>query len=146
MGMSNMRRLLPLFLVLVLGAAVTAACIDDSGSTGSRRGDSYPTKVVDAPIDGLEVLIRETAPPSYAVRIVSGLPSGCAKFEAWEITGRSGTEITIRVTNRMPDSDDVACTMIYGTHESVVDLGSDFVSGTTYTVVVNGEPVSFTAQ
>ncbi len=144
--MSKTRRFLLLLVVPVLAAATAAACMDDPGSTGGRPRDGYPTKVVDAPIDELDVVVRESAPPSYAVRIVSGLPSGCAKFEAWEITGRSGTEVTIRVTNRVPDSDEVACTAVYGTHESVVDLGSDFVPGRQYTVVVNGERVTFTAQ
>jgi hypothetical protein len=36
--------------------------------------------------------------------------------------------------------------MVYGTHESTVELGSDFVSGREYTVVVNGERKTFTAQ
>ena len=54
--------------------------------------------------------------------------------------------ITIRVTNTIPDDDDVACTAIYGYHESNVDLGQDFVSGRTYTVKVNAEMKTFTAQ
>ncbi len=103
-------------------------------------------KIVDAPIDGLDIIVRESFPPQYAVHIVSGLPSGCALFEQAEITGRSGTEITVHVTNTMPDDPNVACTAIYGTHESTVDLGSDFTAGTPYTVRVNDKSVEFTAQ
>lgn len=121
------------------------ACIDDPGSTGPGR-DVYPTKVVDAPIDRVDIQVRESAPPRYAVVVTSGLPSGCARFEAWEVVSRTDSEFTVRVTNRMPDSDAVVCTMVYGTHESVVDLGSDFVSGREYTVIVNGERTTFTAQ
>ena len=42
----------------------------------------------------------------------------------------------------------VACTAIYGFAESTVTLGTgaDFVSGTTYTVLVSGERTSFVAQ
>lgn len=145
MGMSTVQRFLLSVLVLPAVLAFGAACVDDTGSTGSS-GPDYPTKVVDAPIDGIDIQVRETAPPTYAVAITSGLPSGCARFEAAEVVARSDAEITIRVTNRVPDSDEVACTMIYGMHESVVELGSDFVSGREYTVVVNGERVSFTAQ
>ncbi|MES4792481.1 MAG: hypothetical protein C4321_05385, partial [Chloroflexota bacterium] len=93
----------------------------------------------------MDIQVRESAPPQYAVVIASGLPNGCARFEALEVVSRTDSEITIRVTNRMPDSDGVVCTMIYGTHESVVDLGSDFVSGREYTVIVNGERTTFTA-
>jgi hypothetical protein len=103
-------------------------------------------KIVDAPIDGLDVVVRESFPPQYAVTIVSGLPSGCAVFNAAEVTSRAGTEITIRVTNTEPDDPNLACTAIYGTHESTVELGSDFTSGVTYTVRVNDESIDFTAQ
>lgn len=133
--------------LLAIGAAAAAGCVDDRGSTGSGGSTpDYPTKIVDAPIDGIEVLIRETAPPQYAAVITSGLPSGCAQFAGWEMVQRTDSEIVIRVTNRMPDSDEVACTMIYGTHESTVDLGSDFEPGKTYTLVVNGTRHEFTAQ
>jgi len=144
-----MNRLLrvPLLLLPALAAlAVAAACIDDDGSTGSRPNDGYPTKVVDAPIDAIDIVVRESMPPQYAVAITSGLPNGCARFAGWEIVARTEAEIVIRVTNRVPDSDEVACTMVYGTHESTVELGSDFVSGREYTVVVNGERKTFTAQ
>ncbi len=139
------RSSLAIVLFAALAAVALLACIEDSGSTGAPR-DSYPTKVVEAPIDAIEIEVRDSQPPQYAVRITSGLPSGCARFEAWELVGREGTEITIRVTNRVPDADDVACTMIYSTHVSTVDLGSDFTPGTTYTVIVNGERATFTAQ
>jgi hypothetical protein len=144
-GMSNVRRFLPVFLLSTAMALLAGACIGDSGSTGSG-GASYPTKVVEAPIDGVDIQVRETAPPQYVAVITSGLPNGCARFEAAEIVSRTDAEVVIRVTNRVPDSDQVVCTMIYGTHESTVDLGTDFVSGREYTVVVNGERRTFTAQ
>ncbi|WP_288017103.1 hypothetical protein [Tepidiforma sp.] len=122
-----MNRLLrvPLLLLPALAAlAVAAACIDDDGSTGSRPNDGYPTKVVDAPIDAIDIVVRESMPPQYAVVITSGLPNGCARFAGWEIVARTEAEIVIRVTNRVPDSDEVACTMVYGTHD--VDGGAGF--------------------
>lgn len=99
-----------------------------------------------APIEEIEVLIRESSPPGYTAHIVSGLPSGCAKFEAWELTGRTGNTVTIAVTNSMPADPDVACTLIYGYHESNIDLGTNFNPGQTYTVKVNGEEATFVAQ
>ena len=47
----------------------------------------------------------------------------------------------------MPAPDqDIACTMIYGYHESTVDLGNDLESGTEYTVHVNDQVTTFVAQ
>lgn len=143
---------LPSVPVLVLFAAiavsaVAAACDDDAAGNGAPTGEpTYATKIEDAPIDELEVLTLESFPPQYNLRIVSGLPSGCAVFDKAEETAREGTTITVRVTNTMPDDPDVACTAIYGMKETVLSLGSDFESGTTYTVNVNDKSVTFTAQ
>lgn len=98
-----------------------------------------------APIDGAEIVVRESAPPQYAVHITSGLPSGCAEF-ADATASRTGDEITIAVRNTLPADARIACTQIYGTHEATVELGSDFVRGTTYRVHVNDKTIKFTAQ
>lgn len=113
---------------------------DDTSATGNDR-----TQVI-APIESVDILTLESFPPQYTAQIVSGLPSGCAAFEKAEVTGRSGNTITIRVTNTMPADPNVACTAIYGMHESNVSLGSDFTSGQTYTVDVNGTIATFVAQ
>ena len=107
----------------------------------------YPTVEELAPIESVDILVMESFPVQYAVHVVSGLPSGCAAFLGTEVVERSGTTIRIEVLNRMPAPDsNVACTMIYGYHESNVSLGSDFHSGVTYTVDVNGTLSEFTAQ
>jgi hypothetical protein len=133
-----------LFLALIPLAAITtiaAGCNDGPAPTAT------PGRIiVDAPIDELELVIRESFPPQYSARIVSGLPSGCAQFESATITNRSGNEITIRVTNTMPDDPNVACTAIYGTKETFIDLGSEFTSGQAYTVRVNDKTLEFVAQ
>ena len=98
-----------------------------------------------APIDGAEIVIEESNPVQYAVHITSGLPSGCARF-ADAAASRSGVEITITVRNTMPADAHVACTQIYGTHETTLPLGSDFVRGTAYRVRVNDRTLEFTAQ
>ncbi len=107
----------------------------------------YPTVEELAPIESAEILVMESFPPQYAVQIVSGLPSGCAVFLRSEVVERSGTTIRIEVVNQMPAPDsNVACTMIYGIHESSVMLGSEFESGVTYAVEVNDKVTGFTAQ
>lgn len=106
---------------------------------------AFATEPQLAPIDELDLLIRESYPPQYAVRIVSGIPSGCASYDRTEVE-RDGNRITIEVWNRVISDPDVACTMIYGMHEQTVELGTDFEPGEEYTVIVNGERLSFTAQ
>lgn len=134
-------------LTVVAIATLAAACNDGGGGDGSPQpSPTYATKVEDAPIDELDVLILESFPVQYNLRIVSGLPSGCHQFDKAGITGRSGSEITVRVTNTVPGDPNMACTMIYGMHESTVSLGSDFTAGTTYTVRVNDKTTTFTAQ
>ena len=135
-------------LVMLALATMAAACGGD-GSDPDRDpvpAPTYALKIEDAPIDGLDVLILESFPAQYNLRILSGLPSGCHQFDRSEITSRNGEEIAVRVTNTVPGDPDVACTAIYGTHESTVPLGSDFIGGTTYTVRVNDKTTTFTAQ
>lgn len=139
----NLRAVLA--VMLVAGAALVVACGDDDDvDRGSPT--PYATVAVDAPIESVDILIRESFPPQYAAVIVSGLPGGCARFDNAVVTGRSGNEIALRVTNTMPADPNVACTAIYGYHDSTVELGTDFASGETYAVVVNGVRKDFAAQ
>ncbi len=125
---------------------MAASCDDDADGDAPPAKPTYATKSEEAPIDDLDILTLESFPPQYNLRIVSGLPSGCAVFDKAEETGRSGNTIAVRVTNTMPDDAEVACTAIYGTKETTLALGSDFTSGETYTVNVNDKSVHFTAQ
>jgi hypothetical protein len=98
-----------------------------------------------APIDGAELLIEASNPGQYQVHITSGLPSGCHVFDHVAVS-RSGAEITIDVLNRVPADPMIACTAIYGTHETTVQLGSNFTSGGAYRVQVGTRTIEFTAQ
>lgn len=110
-----------------------------------RPTPSFPTKTEPAPIDDAELIVRESFPPQYAVRIVAGLPSGCHQFDAATVA-RNGTDITVTVTNIAPDDAGIACTAIYGQHEEIVELGADFISGAAYSVTVNDRKLEFTAE
>lgn len=135
-----MRASLRLFVFLaVLVVPLSAGCgwLDDS--------DGNARVVVDAPIEKVEIAILKSNPPQYDVLITSGLPSGCAQYDATTLLGQSGDTIRIRVTNTMPKGD-AECTAIYGYYESTVHLGSAFTMGVTYTVDVNGTTKTFTAQ
>jgi hypothetical protein len=99
-----------------------------------------------APIDGLDVRVAESFPPQYFLHILAGLPSGCAEQFTHSFT-RSGNQIEVVVLNSFPQGNPV-CTAIYGQYEVNIALGSDFVSGETYTISVNGgaAKTEFTAQ
>jgi hypothetical protein len=130
------------FAFAMILSALAFAC----GSGSSDDPNDYERKVVPAPIDGLEILVRESSPPGYTAHITSGLPSGCARFDEAVISSREGDTITIAVTNTVPDDDMVACDASYGFHETNLDLGQDFDSGKTYTVRVNDKETTFVAQ
>jgi hypothetical protein len=127
-------------------ALITAACSDRDPASTPSPSPTYRTKIEPAPIDNLELIIRETFPPQYAIKITSGLPSGCHQFDKAEPDGWRGNTLVIRVTNIAPDDPDVACDALYRFVETVVELGTDFVPGQRITVQVNDKSLRFTAQ
>jgi hypothetical protein len=107
-----------------------------------------PDRVAEAaPIDGLDVRIAESFPPQYFLAVVSGLPNSCVRLEGYEVA-RDGNDVVVTVTNRVPAPDaGVVCAQVYGTVESNIALGSEFTSGETYRVFVNGKQYEeFVAQ
>ena len=134
-----MKRLI-VAVLLGLGAIVLVGAV----AFASGRGELSPApgrQTVPAPIDDIQVVIRESNPPQVSLSIKAGLPSGCAQRESHSIV-RNGDTFTVRVLNSMPTGD-VACTMIYGTYELSLDLGRDFRAGGTYTVNVNDRTTTF---
>jgi hypothetical protein len=134
---------------LVLAALATIALVAAVGVLAmARTGGWLPApaerQTVAAPIDGLDIRVMESFPPQYMLNIRAGLPSGCAKQDSHAVT-RVGDTITVTVLNSMP-AGDPPCTMIYGSYELNINLGTDFVSGSTYTVRVNDKATTFTAQ
>lgn len=132
---------------VVLAGAVFAVTIALAGvaALASARPDAAPTdparQTVPAPIDRLEVLIRESNPPQVTLNVTAGLPSGCAQRDSYS-TARTGDTITVTVLNSMPTGNPV-CTMIYGSYTLTIDLGRDFRPGATYTVQVNDKTTTF---
>ena len=100
---------------------------------------------VQAPIESVEILILESFPVQYMLHIVSGLPNGCASFGGYTSV-RNGDTVQVTVTNLEPVDKSIACTEEYRTVEHNIPLGSDFVSGITYTVLVNDVTETFEAQ
>jgi hypothetical protein len=132
-------------VVAVTGLALAAN--RGQGGSPAPGGPVDPTAssdvvTVKAPIDGIDVLIRESNPPQVTLKVTAGLPSGCARQHSYRLT-RSGNTFNVTVLNSMPKGDPI-CTMIYGAYVLNIDLGGGFTPGTTYTVNVNDEVETFT--
>ena len=107
------------------------------------------TFIAGSPIESAEVLVLESDPPQYQLRVVSGMPSGssCSQFNGYEVRRGQANRIDVVVTHHQVSDPDIVCTADYPIVETNVPLGSDFEPGTEYTVRVNGETVtSFTAS
>lgn len=136
--------------VLVALSAIGCASATDitpsapsSPSSSSSRASSGRQELP-APIDGLEVRTLEASPPQYLLNVRAGLPSGCAERNRHELRREAAT-ITVTVLNWMPTGNP-PCTMIYGSYELNINLGSDFQRGATYSVIVNDKRTTFVAQ
>jgi len=114
--------------ILLVGAV---ALVPTRGGPGAPVGRVS----VPAPIDQVEIVVRESAPPQVAVKIAAGLPSGCAQRESHAVR-RTGDTFTVTVLNSMPRGDQ-ACTTIYGSYSLSVDLFGELWRDVTYTVQVN---------
>jgi hypothetical protein len=134
--------------VLALLGVSCASAVERGPSSPSSSAEppssSTERKEVPAPIDGLEVRVLESNPPQYLLSVKAGLPSGCAQRNRHE-TRREADAITVTVLNWMP-AGSPPCTMIYGSYDVNINLGSDFRSGITYTVSVNDKKTTFVAQ
>ena len=110
----------------------------------SFTGKAISVEEVEAPIENLTVHVLASDPVRYFLEIMAGLPDACHTFDRTEVE-RSGTEITVAVINRMLTGD-VVCAELYRSAPHLVELGTDFEPGVTYTVRVNDETLTFTAQ
>ncbi len=114
--------------------------------TPTKGPDPDLAKVaVPAPIDRVGIEVMESYPLQYNLVIVSGLPNSCVSLGGYSLT-RDGDAIKVEVTNLEPTAQLIACAQVYGLVDTVIPLGSDFVPGETYTVVVNDVTTTFVAQ
>ena len=97
------------------------------------------TFIAESPIESAEVVVLESLPPQYQVRVVSGMPKGssCSQFNGYEVLRRESDRIDVVITHHQVSDPLVACTADYPVVETSVPLGSDFEPGVQYTVKVN---------
>ena len=114
----------------------------------ARDPEGPAMSVAESPIRMVEIVILESFPVQYQVSVVSTLPLGskCSKFNGYDIDRRRGTEIRVTVTHLEVLDQNMPCTRDLPAVTTQIPLGSDFTSGEEYTVVVNGETKTFTAQ
>jgi hypothetical protein len=110
-----------------------------------KPGVSGARREVRAQVVRVSIRIAESIPPQVFADVTSALPNGCTQFARADVR-REGATILVDVFNSEPARDDVACTMIYREKETPLALGSDFVSGETYTIDANGTRETFVAQ
>ena len=99
------------------------------------QGEDSGLEIKLAPIHEVQISIAESFPEQIFVHIKGGLADSCTKFHdsATELIGNTAE---IEVTTERPI--DAVCAQVYSFFERNVNLGSDFTSGQTYTVDVNG--------
>ena len=107
------------------------------------------TFIAESPIESAEVVVLESAPRQYQLRVASGMPkgSGCSQFNGYEIRRRESNSIEVAITHHQVADPLVMCTADYPIVETDVSLGSDFEPGEEYTVIVNSATTrSFVAR
>ncbi len=115
-----------------------------TGTTAPPAAPAPGERTAVAPIEAIDVIWSDTAPRQYWVDVTSGLPDGCARFGGIQVA-RAGTTITLTVTNLTSAAPNRACTQLYGYVSTTVALGTDFTSGTRYTIRANDTQETFIA-
>ena len=125
-------------VTLIVGLALGSAL---GGCTG---GNSSELQVKLAPIHELDVRFAESFPVQVFIYIKGGLSDGCTRFHGIEIKSRSNNNVRVEVTVERPRN--ATCPAVYTFFEQNLNLGSDFKTGETYSVVVNDKSTSFKMQ
>ncbi len=99
-----------------------------------------------APVERVEVSVAESFPPQYSVGIVSREANSCVRFDSLDVR-LDGSTVDVQVWNLVPrDTSGLVCAQVVSTTERNVALGTEFIQGETYTVLVNGVTETFVAQ
>lgn len=102
------------------------------------------TYIADSPIESAEVVMTNSVPPQYMLRVVSGLPRGssCTQFNGYEIRRSESEEIEVTITHHEVADPMASCADDYPVVETHIPLGADFEPVKEYTVRVNSETVT----
>ena len=90
--------------------------------------------------------MAESFPPQYFLGIVSGEANSCIRFDSLDVRC-DGSTVHVQVWNLVPRATSgLLCAQVVSTTEHNVALGTEFIQGETYTVLVNGVTETFVAQ
>jgi hypothetical protein len=131
-----------MFLVISALFVLAAAC----GSDDTPPDAEFAPRIeVFAPIDVAEVIVADNAESDYLLRVVSGLPNGCAKYDNMHVNVGAAV-ITVSVMNTIPEDVRVACTLEYGSHDRAVEL-QGLETATDYEIIINSATnLTFTTE
>jgi hypothetical protein len=90
-----------------------------------------------APIESVAIEVAAPDSPQADLILVTGLPSACYSFGAYELS-RDDDTIRLEVTNVRPDNPDLMCAMVYGMVTTRIPLGLGIQPCSTYRVIANG--------
>jgi len=92
----------------------------------------------ESPIEAVDVTYTKS--DGYVLNIVSRLPLGssCSKFNGYDVSSRFANTIEVTVTH-LEVTAIVPCTKDLPVVATAISLGSDFVPGEIYKIIVNGE-------
>jgi len=124
------------FILILSLLLITALAV-----TGCQDAVTQDDMVIElAPIHDVQISIAESYPEQIFVHIEGGLADSCTELHDI-VVEPDDTTINITVTTERPR--DAVCAEVYRIFEESVNLGSDFDSGVTYSVDVNGYLASF---
>ena len=114
----------------------------------ARDPEGVKMVVKESPIEGVEVVILESFPAQYRLKVLSALPLGsrCSQFNGYDISRPFGNTVHVIVTHLEVAETNVPCTRDRPVVETEISLGKDFTSGEEYAVKVNDQTETFTAQ
>jgi hypothetical protein len=142
-------------LVLVIAAACGGG---DEPAQATPTPDAPPTPestpvvegVIAGPVESVSAPIRDITiesvsdPANYTVFVISAQTTDCEAFEGVGPVVRDGRFVRLIVTNLRSIDPGRTCNEALSTRQSRVEIGSNYIPGETYTVVVNGFPKDFT--
>ena len=108
-----------------------------------------PAVIDRSPIRSAEVVTSGPGAGRQVLRVASGLPkgSGCSQFNGYEIRRNAPRQWDVIVTHHEIADPLVVCTADFPIIETDVPLGPDLVTGSRYTINVNGDrSVGFVAR
>ena len=130
-------KLLSAALLLILVFTTLAGCSD----AVEAQTESKDLEIKQATIEEVSISIAESCPEQIIVNIKGGLEDSCTILHEIVILHCSEDTINISVTTERPK--DAIGAQVYSFFNKSVNLGSNFTSGNTYTVDVNGVTATF---